>query len=517
MSQKSSMNAKKQSTNNIKNLLDGRELVFVSNRGPVTFERNDKKRVAKRGAGGLITAVDSALSFSRALWVAGALSPEDRVVAAEGRALPWPPKDPRYQMSLVDIEPQRFELYYNEISNKILWFLQHYLFDPVKQPTIGPAEHIAWKSGYRYVNKLFADSIAAVIEDEPEPVVMVQDYHLYLVSGLIRQIRPDARILHFTHIPWPAADYFRLIPAEWRREILESLLACDVVGFHSRRYGRNFMDCCRDFLGAKIDSRGQRVVFRNREVAVRAYPISIDSDELLAHKERQSVTAWQTKFEEERGDCQLIVRIDRAELSKNLVRGFAAFRLLLQEHPEYLGKVKFLAFAYPTRQEVPDYARYRAQIETVAKDINDEFGSADWSPIELEIEDDFDRSVAAMTTYDVMLTNPIFDGMNLVAKEAAILNERDGVIVLSENAGAYEELRDGVLGVNPFDIKETMDRLHQALVMTPLEREARAARVKEIVLRNDSHKWLTHQVADLLKPSAPSSDQQDGARTPSLR
>ena len=255
----------------------------------------------------------------------------------------------------------------------------------------------------------------------------------------------------------------------------------------------------------------------DREVAVRAYPISIDSRELIAHKNRQPVSKWRAKIEEQRGRCQLIVRVDRAELSKNLVRGFAAYRLLLQEHPEHKRRVKFLAFAYPTRQGIPEYGEYRAEIEAAVAAINEEFGSADWRPIELEIEDNFDRSVAAMTTYDVLLTNPIFDGMNLVAKEAAVLNERDGVIILSENAGAYEELRDGVLGTNPFDIEETMERLHQALVMTPLERKARAARVKEIVLRNDALKWLKHQVADLLKKRTPRNDRRDGVKTPSLR
>ncbi len=493
-------------------------MVLVSNRGPVTFERDGSgERIAKRGAGGLITALDSALASASALWVASALSPEDRAVAAEEHPFTWPPENPRYQVSLVDIEPGPFDLYYNEISNKILWFLQHYLFNPIKQPSIGPEDHIAWESGYRFVNQLFADKIAAVIEDEPEPVVMIQDYHLYLACGLVRRVRPDVHLLHFTHIPWPAADYFRLIPAKWRREILESMLACDVVGFHSQRYARNFMECCQDFLGAKVINRGQRVIFGDREVAVRAYPISIDSTELIAHKERRPVSEWRAKIEEERGHCQLIVRVDRAELSKNLVRGFAAYRLLLQEHPEHKGRVKFMAFAYPTRQEIPEYGEYRAEIEAAVAAINKEFGSDDWRPVELEIEDDFDRSVAAMTTYDVLLTNPIFDGMNLVAKEAAILNERDGVIVLSENAGAYEELRDGVLGTNPFDIEETMERLHQALVMTPLEREARAARVKEIVLRNDALKWLKHQVADLLKKRTPRNDRRDGAKTPSLR
>ncbi len=500
------MSEKKPSKNLINNLLDGRQLVLVSNRGPVTFARENGQIVAKRGAGGLITAVDAALSSTRAIWVANALSAEDRVIASQPQPLDWPVDHPRYQVSLVDVPPENFDLYYNEVSNKILWFLQHYLFDTVNDPVFGPDEQKAWESGYRYVNQQVAAKVSAVVKDEPEPVIMIQDYHLYLVGGLLRQRLPEARLLHFTHIPWPAADYFRLIPGAWRREILESLLSCDVVGFHSRRYVRNFLQCCEDFLGTAVDYRRRQVTFNRRQVTIKAYPISIDADDLLDISRRPAVRDWQKKIEAQRKDCRLIIRVDRAELSKNLVRGFKAFRRLLERYPEHIGRVKFIAYAYPTRQDVPQYSEYRREIQAQVGEINDEFGRAGWQPIELEIADDFNRSVAAMTAFDVMLTNPVFDGMNLVAKEAAVLNERDGVIVLSENAGAYEELRDGVIGVNPFDIEETATRLHEALTMTPLERQVRAERVREIVVRNNSMKWLKHQTVDLLKKRAPHND-----------
>lgn len=513
----STMNANTRYKNIIENLLDGRELVLVSNRGPVTFHRDDQGcRQWRRGAGGLITALDAALASTRALWVAAAMSDEDRLVAREARPFSLPEENPRYQVSLVDIDRQTYDLYYNEINNKIFWFLQHYLFDTVNNPSIGPAQKQAWKSGYIAANTLFAEKIAQVIEDEPEPIIMIQDYHLYLVGGLLRQMRADAHLLHFIHVPWPAPDYFRLIPADWRRAILESLLSCDVIGFHSQRYANNFMGCCHEFLGHNIDLRRHQVSVGSRRVKVKAYPISICADELIALSATPQVQEWSGKIEALRGDCQLIVRIDRAELSKNLVRGFEAYALLLEAHPELLGQVKFLAYAYPTRQAVTEYREYQRRIEEQVAEINGRFGTKDWVPIELSIDDNYHRSVAAMMHYDVLLTNPVFDGMNLVAKEAAVLNKRDGVIVLSENAGAYEELRDGVLGTNPFDIDETMERLYEGLMMTPLERNARAARLKDIVVRNDSLKWLRHQVSDVLKVSGATPESKTTLKTPVL-
>jgi trehalose 6-phosphate synthase len=512
------MSENRRSKNVINKLLGGRELVLVSNRGPVTFYRDEHgDRQWRRGAGGLITALDAALASSHALWVAAAMSDEDRAVADEGGLFAVPADNPRYQVSLVNIDPKTYDLYYNEISNEKLWFLQHYLFNTVLEPVFTPRHRRAWELGYVKANQQFARKIASVIEDMPEPIVMIQDYHLYLVGSLLRQIRPEARLLHFVHIPWPAPDYFRLLPSAWRRAILQSLLACDVIGFHSRRYGQNFMQCCHDFLGYQIDNRRHQVIVGSRRIRIKAYPISISAESLKAAFEKEQVLAWREKIKQLRGDCRLIVRIDRAELSKNLVRGFEAYGLLLKLHPELIGRVKFLAYAYPTRQDLPQYIAYQEDIQKRVARINDEFGTPEWRPIELDIEDNYDRSLAAMMEFDVLLTNPIFDGMNLVAKEAAVLNQRDGIIVLSENAGAYEELRDGVLGVNPFDIEETMERLYDALTMTPLERISRAARLKEIVERNDSLKWLKHQVSDIIMVNHATSGKPANPRTSALR
>ncbi len=488
--------------------MNGRKLVLVSNRGPIEFDLDDSgRRISRRGAGGLITALDSALESADALWVAAAMTDEDRVVAREGQLIAVPEDSPRYHVSLVDIDPPTYDQYYNEISNKVLWFLQHYLFDTVYSPSFGPDDYASWNNGYVEANRLFAQTICgSALKGVDRPVVMIQDYHLYLTGGFIRQARPDAIIFHFIHIPWPSADYLRLLPVNMRKQILASLTSCDLIGFHSWRYARNFMQCCADFLGCRIDQDRHIVEIGDRQIKVKAYPISVSPRGLESIAGQVEVKKEIEKIATMRRGRRLIVRIDRAELSKNLIRGFAAYEQLLREHPELHEEVVFLAHAYPTRQRLTEYREYQEAVERKAADINEVFGTPDWKPIEMHIEDNFPRSVAAMTQFDVLLTNPVFDGMNLVAKEAAVLNKTDGVIVLSENAGAFEELRDGVLGINPFDIADTSKKLYQALTMKPIEKSSRAARLREIVLRNDSTKWLAHQLEDIDKLTKPASD-----------
>ena len=474
--------------------------MLASNRGPIQFERDKHGKTEwRRGAGGLISALNSVLKATKSIWVASAMTDEDRRVAKDHKLLGLPKNDPFCWIYLLDVPQSAYDAYYNDISNGVLWFLQHLLFDTANEPTFNPQLRKSWVDGYVTVNESFAEAILSLTKDEDEPIVMIQDYHLYLVGGMLRQAKPDAILFHFVHIPWCSPDYFRILPGDMRQSILESLLANDIVGFHSRRYVRNFILCCQDFLGCRVDLRTNKVFFGDRTVSIKAYPISISVEELESIAESPEVAAELTKLDKLKEEYQLIVRIDRAELSKNLIRGFEAFALLLDVHPELKGNVKFLAYAYPSRENLDKYRNYRQAVQEKVDDINSTYSTKKWQPIELHLDDNFRRSVAVMSNFDVLLTNPVFDGMNLVAKEASVLNNRDGVIVLSENAGAYEELRDGVLGINPFDVEDTMNKLHQALIMTPLERGLRASRLKEIVKRNDVSKWLRHQLRDVEK------------------
>lgn len=493
------MSKKKSLKKTVLDLADNHKLIVVSNRGPIQYKFDNGNLTAKRGAGGLITALDSVLKITKSLWIAAAMSPGDREVARRGRLIGMPEDDPLYQVKLVDFDPYVFDQYYNQISNRYLWYLQHYLFDTIRQPRIDKDVKLAWNNGYAAVNWKFADTILENTEETDSPIVLLQDYHLYLVAGAIRRRKPRAILFHFIHIPWCCPDYLRFLPSEFRLAILRSLLENNIIGFHSWRYVRNFLYCCQEFLGDRIDLKKHRVYVGERIVRVKAYPISVDVDKLLTFSSSAEVAAAEEEIVAAGEKYKLILRVDRAELSKNLVRGFDAYAYFLRAHPEWQKKVKFLAFAYPTRKDIEEYELYRHEIENKVSDINREFGGDGWQPIDLRISDNYPRSVAALKNYDVLLVNPIFDGMNLVAKEGAILNQKNGAILLSENAGAYEELRDGVVSVNPFDIENTGAGIYQALNLAPIEREARAKRLREIIKRNDIYAWLHHQLQDINK------------------
>lgn len=485
--------------NFIDSSLKNRLLIIASNRGPVQHVTNNKKILQKRGSGGLITALHSVLMATKAIWIAAALTDEDREIAKEKNLVGVPDDDPSYWVKYVDIESNIFNDYYYEVSNRVLWFLQHYLFDTVSSPEFDSSFNKAWEEGYMEVNRRFAKVILDACGDVEDPIVFIHDYHLYGVASYLRRLKPDAIIFHFIHIPWCCPDYLRILPAYVRKSILNSLLCCDIVGLHNWRYVGNLITCYQEFLGLKIDLKRHLVSDGNRTLRIKAYPISVDVDSLKDFSRSAEVISEENKFLSLKGDHKAIVRIDRAELSKNLIRGFTAFSSFLKKNPGWLKKVKFFAYAYPTRGDIEAYGSYSDLIREKVKMINEKFGTHDWQPIELEMSDNFPRSVAALKHYDVLMTNPVFDGMNLVAKEAVVLNENDGVIILSENAGAYDELKRGVLGVNPFDVGQTADMIEHALSMGAKERSEKATLLKSIVAQNDIYKWLKHQFQDINK------------------
>ena len=305
---------------------------------------------------------------------------------------------------------------------------------------------------------------------------MVHDYHLYTLPALVRRARPDAFLHHFVHIPWTQPDAWRVLPdAHPRARSTTGLLANDIIGFHTRAYRRNFLQCCRDLMGLEVDfERGRRAAAADREVWVRAYPLPIDAE---ATRARRGDASAHAEFEREllrRRREHLILRVDRADLSKNVLRGFTAFDLFLEQHPEFRERVTFIAQLMPSRTDVPEYAEYLERIEALVAVVNHRHGTPDWMPIQLKLRDDLEEAMAAYKHYDVLLVNAMFDGMNLVAKEGPLVNERNGVSILSENTGAHEELGEYALSVNPFDIQELADSIHAALTMSDAERARRA-------------------------------------------
>jgi trehalose 6-phosphate synthase len=477
-----------------------RKLIVVSNRGPTTFGRDESgSRVTRRGGGGLVTALRSLVTHHDVTWIASAISDEDRAVADEagGEAFDETGRDGSpYRLRLVPHDAQAYDWHYNVVSNPTLWFLQHYLWALAQAPNVTKGLHHAWDLGYVAVNRGFADAVLAELEREPEATVFFHDYHLYLAPRMVRDEAPDATLAHFMHIPWAQPDYWHVLPEPIRRAIHDGVLANDVVGFHTPRWRRNFLRCCFDVLGASFEPDFESAEYQGRRILVTAHPISVDADEFEELATSPAVLAAEREIAARRPEL-LVLRVDRTDPSKNVVRGFRAFELYLDEHPEMHGRVTMLALLDPSRQDIPEYAEYLGAIQRTARVVNDRFQQEGWTPIDLQIRDDFPQAVAAYKQFDVLLVNAIYDGLNLVAKEGPLVNERSGVLVLSENAGAYAELEPWVLAVNPFDVAGQAEALHRALEMPEDERRARIEAIRARVREHDLAAWIDAQLAAL--------------------
>ncbi len=477
-----------------------RKLIVVSNRGPVTYGRDaDGERVARRGGGGLVTALRSLVELHDVTWIASAMSDEDRALSVDtgGAAIDEQSRDGSpFRLRLLVHDETAYDWFYNVVSNPMLWFLQHYLWELAYEPSIDIALQHAWDGGYAQVNETFAQAVLEELEAEPEAAVFFHDYHLYLAPRLVRERAPDALLAHFVHIPWPQTDYWHVLPDRIRRAIHEGVLANDLVGFHTRQWALNFMRAANDVAGANADFGEGLVSLDERRTLVTVHPISVDPDEFDEMASSEPVLAVERELAGRRPE-KLVVRVDRTDPSKNIVRGFRAFELYLEAHPEMYGRVGMLALLDPSRQEIPEYAEYLGAIQREARRVNDRFQQDRWTPIELTIQDNFIGSVAAYKQFDALFVNAIYDGMNLVAKEAPLVNERDGVLILSENAGAHAELGEWALSVNPFDVAGQAEAIHAALTMGESERHARLEAIRAHVREHDVAEWIEAQLADL--------------------
>jgi trehalose 6-phosphate synthase len=477
-----------------------RKLLVVSNRGPVSYARSaGGERIARRGGGGLVTALRSLVAHHDVTWIASAMTDEDRAISAEhgDAAFGETARDGSpYRVRLVAHDPSAYDWYYNVVSNPTLWFLQHYMWGLPYAPDLDLGLHNAWYSGYLPVNEAFADAVLAELDRDGGQTVFFHDYHLYLAPRLVRMRRPDVLSSHFIHIPWPESDYWHVLPAHLRRDIHVGLLANDIVGFHTARWRNNFLHSCEDILGAEVDHHNATVVHEGRQTLVTNHPISIDTLEFEELREDPGVLEQERAIVAARPEL-LVVRVDRTDPSKNVVRGFRAFALFLDMHPEMHERVTLLTLLDPSRQDIPEYSEYLAAIQREARTVNDRFQRESWVPIDLQIADNFLQSVAAYKQYDALLVNPVFDGLNLVSKEAPLVNARDGVLILSENAGSYEELGEWALTVNPFDIYGQAQAIHAALTMPVEERRQRLEALRGIVGTNDLAAWIGAQLADI--------------------
>jgi len=499
-------------------------VLVASNRGPISFQfATDGSLTGQRGGGGMIAGVTSGLAavapHADVTWICAALSEADRAVA---RQPDTGTRDPGgVPVRMLDIPPDIFDRAYNNVANSTLWFVHHLLFDTTNQPQFGLAFAPDWESYLAY-SEAFADALAEEAgpgRNAAQVRVLVQDYHLSLVPRMLRERlgggARDTPIGYFWHIPWAPPDYYRILPLEVARALLDGILGADHAGFHAARWATAFLDCCAAILGADVDRTSSastgpegtggaviagtvgRVRYRGHVTEVAVHPMGVDADALRARAEAADVRAHIDTFGQAAGGRKLIVRVDRTELSKNIVRGLAAYRELLATRPQWRGRVMHLAFAYPSRSAVPEYRAYTEQVRRLAREITEEFGTADWNPLILEVKDDYPRSLAACAVADVLVVNPIRDGMNLVAQEGPVLSQRGCAVVLSREAGAAATLAADALLVNPFDISETADALHQALAMTDAERQRRSAGIATTAAAFRPARWLGDQLACL--------------------
>lgn len=498
-------------------LAGNRRIIVASNRGPIEFHRGANGRLTtKRGSGGVVTAFATLARSLPLTWIAATMSDGDRQMFPDASA---PAREVRLgrqplHVRYVNIEPDVYARHYDEVSNELLWFLQHYLWDPANSPNFTEQQYVAWDQGYRVVNRAIADAVAdealntasatisrhkrKPLRDGSDAIILLQDYHLYLAATFVRERLPGATIEQFIHIPWPDLRYWQFLPERFLLAIYEGLAANDVLGFQTNRDARNFLECARVLLpGSRVDHDRSRLIWRRHQLLAHAYPISVDTEEVrrtfftapshAAARELEPLLA---------GDAQVIVRVDRLEPTKNIVRGFLAYEHLLQTHPELHGKVHHLAFLVPSRQSLSLYRTYERNVRHIIRRINRQFGTAQWQPITPFFDNNRARALVAMRRADVLLVNPIIDGMNLVAKEGALATERDTVIVLSRTAGAYQQMAGAVLPVSPTDIEETAEQLHEALSMSHRERHRLAARARDIVQSESPTQWIHDQLRD---------------------
>ncbi len=486
-------------------LLAAHPLIIAANRGPVEFTRHDDGTFThKRGSGGVVTAMSALGRYVDPIWVASAMTEGDRAQAVVVGGEPVIVEDagePSLKLHFATVPPETYNLAYNEISNTVLWFLQHYLWDAAHEPDIDQQVWRAWDIGYTVLNHTFANTIvrAAELANSDRPIVMLQDYHLYLAAGTVRERLPHALIQQFIHIPWPDKDYWRFLPARMRREICHGLMANDIVGFQTEDHCHNFIHTCVDSIpGAHGDHERMCIRHEGRTTQVRAYPISLDVEAVRRTAAGAAVAEYTDVLQDYLGE-QTIVRVDRAEPSKNVLRGFKAFDLFLDRYPEWHGRVRFLSLLVPSRLAVPRYQKYLDDIYAIMGRINTKHGTETWRPVRLLVGESYERALAALTLYDALLVNSLADGMNLVAKEGALLNERGGVLILSETAGAHAQLGPHALTITPCDIASTADALHFALTMPTEERFRRAAALRESVEQSDIVRWITDQLDDIAR------------------
>jgi len=487
-------------SNGSKDISPDRPVIIASNRGPVSFKRRDDGEIImQRGSGGLVSALSGLAGQIDATWIACAQTEEDTDWQAGEVALTG--DENKIKVRFISPDEETYDGYYNEISNPLLWFLQHSMWDVPRAPIINKQTWQAWEQGYLPVNRLFAREIAAQVEySGVKNLIMLQDYHLYLTARYLQefQLKPRPTVLHFVHIPWPGPEYWGILPPTMRQAILDGLCGVDLLGFQTREDSLNFIRTVETYLPtASVKYKRGRIWYRNHATHVRDFPISIDIEALQTRADSREVAEYFDEISSLVDGKKLILRIDRIEPSKNIIRGFKAFEEMLEIYPEHRNKVIFLALLVPSRMDVGEYQLYLDELMAAAGQVNARYGDQGWEPIRLLVGENYSRAVAALQQYDVLLVNAIADGMNLVAKEGPMVNQKDGVLILSERAGARQQLESGSIVISPCDVYATANAIHQALTMDPKVKDEWSSRLCWLIEQEDINAWLHHQFEEI--------------------
>lgn len=480
--------------------IQDKEIIVASNRGPVVFKKDENGEIELiRGAGGIVGSMIPFLKDTHGTWVSSAIGEYDHYMNNKyNNKVPIPLEDPEYYVQFIKTEEDIYNRFNGKFANPLLWFIHHSMWNSPYSPCADDEMHQAWDS-YQHVNSLFADAIGADLDkSEKTPIVMLQDYHIYLTPKMIRKQHPNVFMSQFVHIPFPSPEIFQQIPNHMQIEILGSILTNNVLGFHIRRYTNNFLQTVKLILpDASVDDISGDILYKGHVCHVRTYPISIDIETLQNQGQEPNVINKEVEVDEMIGDCKLIYRTDRTDLSKNIIRGFLAYDMFLEKYPDWREKVKFVATLMPSRQDIKIYREYTDNIRDIVKEINEKYSTPNWEPIKYICKGDYDLVVALLKRYDILMVNPILDGMNIVAKEGSVLNENNGVLVLSTGAGCYEELKDGAICINPYDLRQTAESLDMALLMDDATKAEMLTLARAAIERNDLSKWVSDQLNDI--------------------
>jgi trehalose-6-phosphate synthase len=470
---------------------DGK-LFVVSNREPYMHVRIGKEIQCIVPPSGVVTAIEPILHACEGTWIAHGSGGEDAAFVDEHDRLRVPPDDMRYTLRRVWLSAEEEAGYYEGFSNEGLWPLCHIAHT---RPIFRASD---W-SQYQSVNEKFAEALLEEMRGVAHPVVLVQDYHFALLPKIIKQLRPDARVAIFWHIPWPNADAFAICP--WQAELLDGLVAADVIGFHLQSHCNNFLDTVDHVLEARTDWEHFSIRRKGHHSAVRPYPISVAWDDSETSTESIIDAEMEAdKLLQELGieGKQLLLGVDRMDYTKGIVERLLAYEHLLQERPWYLEQIVFVQIASPSRTRIPSYVNLRIQVEETVERINRRFQTSRWKPVILIQRQCSHQELARYYQAAALcLVTSLHDGMNLVAKEyLSARKDCDGVLILSRFTGSAQELRDALL-VNPYDIQQVSDTICAGLEMNRAERRLRMERMRIHVKENNVYRWASNILTDL--------------------